>query len=78
MIGCAENLVKKYFPTAAEFIADLEKWWNAFAGMGVAKRLQAPPVLAVTARPFGSFSESQYPPYFTKNFYELKQNLLNG
>ena len=78
MLGCAENLVKKYFPTAAEFIADLEKWWNAFAGMGVAKRLQAPPVLAVTSRPFGSFSESQYPPYFTKNFHELKQNLLNN
>ena len=77
-IGCAEGLVQKYFPTAEDFIADLEKWWKAFTGMAVAKRIQSPPILAVTTRPFGAFNESQYPPYFTRAYENLKKNLLNS
>ena len=75
-IGCAEGLVKKYFPTAEEFIADLERWWKAFKGMGVAKRLQSPPILAVTDCPYGSFQESQNGWHFTRKYLELKNNLL--
>ena len=37
-LGCKRGLVKKYFSTAQEFIADLERWWRQFTGMGVAKR----------------------------------------
>ncbi len=75
-IGCEAGLVKKYFPTPAEFVADLEKWWKLFTGMAVAKRIQSPPILAVTSRPFGLLKESQYPPYFTQAYKTLKAELL--
>ena len=52
-LGCEKGLVAKYFPTAKEFIADLERWWNLFTGMAVAKRIQAPPILAVSRRAYG-------------------------
>ena len=75
-LGCRRGLVKKYFPTAREFIADLERWWRQFTGMGVAKRIQSPPILAVTDRPFGSFNESQNGVCFTRGYLELKARLL--
>lgn len=75
-IGCAEGLTAKYFSGVAEFTGDLEKWWRAFTGMAVAKRIQSPPILAISRRPFGSFVESQYPPYFTQAYKKLKASLL--
>lgn len=75
-IGCEEGLVKKYFPTAREFIADLERWWKAFTGMGIAKRFQAPPILAITNKPFGARFESQNGVYFTRGYRKLKEKLL--
>ena len=74
-IGCSAGLVEKYFSTPAEFIADLEKWWKKYQGIAVAKRIQAPPILAVSSRPFGSFAESQNAPHFTKKYFEMKNNL---
>ena len=74
-IGCRAGLAEKYFPTAEEFVADLEKWWRQYQGIAVAKRIQAPPLLAVSARPFGSFAESQNAPHFTKKYFELKNTL---
>lgn len=75
-IGCKSRLVEKYFPTAQDFIADLERWWRQFTGMGVVKRLQAPPILAVTDYPFGAHQESQNGVHFTKKYLELKDKLL--
>lgn len=75
-IGCASGLVEKYFPTAQEFIADLERWWRQFTGMGVAKRIQSPPILAVTDCPFGARHESQNGVHFTRGYLELKAQLL--
>ena len=75
-IGCAPGLVKKYFPTAADFVADLERWWKQFTCMGVAKRIQAPPILAVTNHPFGARRESQNGWHVTKTYKALKDNLL--
>lgn len=75
-IGCEAKLVEKYFPTAQEFITDLERWWKQFTGMGVAKRIQSPPILAVTDMPFGARAESQNGVHFTKNYLELKDRLL--
>ena len=75
-LGCAAGLVEKYFPTAEEFIADLERWWKAFKGMGVAKRIQSPPILAVTDCPYGASAESQNGWHFTRKYLELKNNLL--
>jgi len=77
-IGCAEGLVKKYFPTAQEFISDLERWWRQFKGMGVAKRIQTPPILAVTDSPYGARQESQNGVYFTQKYLELKARLLEN
>ncbi|MBQ6297592.1 MAG: NAD(+) synthase [Selenomonadaceae bacterium] len=75
-IGCEAGIVEKYFPTAQEFIDDLERWWKAFTGMGVAKRIQSPPILAVTQMPFGARAESQNGVHFTKKYFELKNKLL--
>ena len=75
-IDCEIGLVEKYFPTAQEFIDDLERWWKQFKGMGVAKRIQSPPILAVTNSPYGANLESQNGWYFTKKYFELKNKLL--
>lgn len=75
-LGCAPGLVKKYFPTTRAFVEDLERWWKQFTGMGVAKRLQAPPILAVTDKPFGARRESQNGWHFTRRYEELKTKLL--
>ena len=75
-IGCAAGLVEKYFPTPQNFIEDLERWWKQFTGMGVAKRIQAPPILAVTSKPYGVRAESQNGWHFTKKYLELKNKLL--
>lgn len=77
-IGCEAGLVEKYFPTAQDFIADLERWWKAFTGMGVAKRIQSPPILAVTNNPYGARRESQNGTYFTQGYRELKAKLTVG
>ena len=76
-IGCAPGLVKQYFLTPADFIADLERWWTLFTGLAVAKRIQAPPVLAVSRRAYGfDHREAQNGPYYTKKYRALKARLL--
>ncbi len=76
-IGCSPGLVAQYFPTAADFIADLERWWNQFCGLAVAKRLQAPPILAISRRAYGfDHREAQNGPYYTKKYRALKARLL--
>lgn len=65
------------FKGPAEFIADLERWWNLYQGMGIAKRIQAPPVLAVKRRAFGfDQRESQMGPRYTQRYEEIKHRLL--
>ncbi|SFT33862.1 NAD+ synthase (glutamine-hydrolysing) [Selenomonas sp. GACV-9] len=77
-LGCEPGLIAKYFPTAADFIADLERWWNLFCGMAIAKRIQAPPILAVSRRAYGfDHREAQNGPYYTRRYRELKAQLLN-
>ena len=70
--------VKDLFPAAADFIADLEKWWNLFAGFAVAKRIQSPPLIAVSRRPYGyDLREAQLRPYYTDAYLALKEKLLS-
>ena len=77
-IGCKEGLVKKYFANTKEFITDLEYWWKQFTGIAVAKRIQAPPLIAVTNKPFGSERpEAQNGIYYTRAYNILKEELLN-
>lgn len=76
-LGCQEGLVNKSFNSPADFIADLERWWKLFTGMAVAKRIQAPPILAISRRAYGfDHRESQNSTYFTSNYYKLKEQIL--
>lgn len=71
--------IKSIFKTHHDFITDLEKWWNLFAGFAVAKRIQAPPLLAVSRRPYGyDLRESQIAPYYTDTYIHLKNSLLSN
>jgi len=71
--------VYKLFPTAKAFTDDIEHWYKLFKGMAVAKRIQAPPVLAVTRRAFGfDLRESLNCWYLTRGYYNLKEQALNG
>ncbi|KAF1682029.1 NAD(+) synthase [Veillonella sp. R32] len=69
--------IEQYFKSAHDFIADLERWWNLFSGMAVAKRIQSPPVIVVSRRAYGGdLQESQMKPYYTDAYYSLKAELL--
>lgn len=69
--------LKKMFPRPKDFIADLERWWNLYAGAGAVKRVQAPPVLAVSSRAFG-YDHREYlgPAVYTERYQELKRKAL--
>jgi NAD+ synthase (glutamine-hydrolysing) len=67
----------RLFPTAAVFIRDLERWWNLYTGIAVAKRVQAPPILAVSSRAFGfDHRESLGRPFYSEAYLKLKRELL--
>lgn len=77
LLNCQKNIIDKTFQTNREFIEDLEKWWKLFSGFAVAKRIQAPPILAISPRAFGyDYQESQLPPYFSRKYIMLKEELL--
>jgi len=78
-LGCQSGLVNRIFKTAQEFITDLERWWRLYTGMAVAKRIQAPPVLAVSRRAYGfDHREAQNTLYYTSRYRTLKKQLLGG
>ncbi len=74
-IGCKEGLVSKYFPTAKEFIDDLEYWWNMYNGLSVAKRLQVAPLLVLSEYPLSSVAQYQGKPFYSKKYLEMKTSL---
>ena len=77
-IGCRKGLVKEYFKSDADFIDDLEKWWKQYMGMAVSKRIQAPPILAISRRSFGFGNrEAQNRVYYTARYLYLKNKILN-
>ena len=77
-LGCEVGVVSRLFARPADFIVDLEHWWKLYTGMGVAKRIQAPPVLAVTRRAYGfDHREAQNPIHFTLKYLKLKEQLLS-
>ena len=72
-----DGTISELFPTPQAFITDLERWWNLYQGMGLAKRIQAPPVLAVKRRAFGfDHREAQMVAHYTEAYDVLKQELL--
>lgn len=71
--------IEMLFPDAASFIADLERWWKLYQGMAIAKRIQAPPVLAIKRRAFGfDHREAQLGARFTSGYEQLKQKILQN
>ena len=76
-ISCEAGLIKGIFSSPAAFIQDLERWWSLYTGMGVAKRIQAPPVLAVSRRAFGfDHREAQNTVHYTVRYLRLKEQIL--
>ena len=62
-----------------EVIADLERWWNLHQGLSVAKRMQAPPVLAVSRRAYGfDLREAQLGPHYSARYLALKAQAADG
>lgn len=76
-LGCREGIVAQIFPSHAAFCQDLERWYGLFTGLAVAKRIQAPPVLSLSKRAFGSdYREAQMSTYYSMEYKELKDKLL--
>lgn len=69
----------RLFPDAGAFIRDLERWWNLYNGIAVAKRVQAPPILAVSSRAFGfDHREALGPSLYTARYREMRAQLIPG
>ena len=76
-LGCREDIVAQLFPSHAAFCQDLELWYGLFTGLSVAKRIQAPPVLSISRRAFGTdYREAQMSTYYSLEYKELKEKLL--
>lgn len=76
-LGCSDKIIQDTFPDNHAFVADLERWWKLFSGFAVAKRIQAPPILSLSKRSFGyDHREAQLTPYFSREYYQLKEELL--
>ncbi len=76
-IGCSKELLEKLFPRTTDFLADLERWWLAYTGFAVAKRIQAPPIISISKRPFGfDWRESQLPPRLPDEYLQIKNSLI--
>lgn len=66
------------FANGSLFIDDLERWWRLYKGMAIAKRVQAPPVLAVSRRAYGfDLRETLNCVHFSRQYYILKNQLLS-
>ncbi|HEX3007208.1 MAG TPA: NAD(+) synthase, partial [Bacteroidales bacterium] len=77
-IRCEQQLIDGYFKDAASFIADLEHKWRLFK-ISYFKRIQAPPIIAVSKRAFGfDLRESQNGYYFTRGYLQLKEKVLKN
>lgn len=64
------------FPTANDFVADLEHKWRLYK-INFFKRIQAPPIITVSRRAFGfDLREAQNGYYFTRRYAALKNELI--
>ncbi len=79
VIGCQPSALQNLFSSNEAFIADTEYWWRMYNSTGVAKRYQAPPMLALTRHPLGAACpEMQVPGYLSQEFHNLKKELCSG
>jgi NAD+ synthase (glutamine-hydrolysing) len=73
------GIIKKYFPTNEAFINDLERWWKLYK-ISVFKRIQSPPIIAVSRRAFGfdlRETQLQSSVYYSQRYSLTKTMLLN-
>jgi NAD+ synthase (glutamine-hydrolysing) len=77
VLRCDQKIIDRYFKDAASFVADLEHKWRLYK-LSFFKRIQAPPILAVSKRAFGfDLREAQNGVYFTQEYLQLKAKVLN-
>jgi len=70
------GLVRKHFPTPRDFVDDLEDKWSLLK-KNYFKRIQSPPIIAVSRRAFGyDLRESQNGVHFTDRYIQIKTDLL--
>jgi NAD+ synthase (glutamine-hydrolysing) len=71
-----QQSIVEYFKDHTSFIMDLEHKWKLFK-LSIFKRIQAPPIIAVSKRAFGfDLREAQNGIHFTKSYFELKNKLI--
>lgn len=77
-LGVDPAVLEALFSSPQDFVADLERWWVCYSGMGVAKRIQAPPIVAVSRRAYGfDQREAQCRVLWTRAYQRLKQEYLS-
>ncbi len=77
-LNCKKELTRILFKNQhIQFFQDLEQWYNAYHGLAVAKRIQAPPVIVVSEHPFGE-PEPQIGPYYSEEYLNIKQSMLKS
>ncbi|MEG1500626.1 MAG: NAD(+) synthase [Clostridiales bacterium] len=75
-IGCQKGLLRSIFADDLSFVQDMEYWWKMYKGIAVAKRLQVPPVLVLSAYPLTEKKENQGNLYFSQHYQQLKADIL--
>ncbi len=76
VLRCDQKLIDNHFNDAASFVADLEHKWKLYK-INYFKRIQAPPIIAVSKRAFGfDLREAQNGIYFTKKYLQMKEQIL--
>ena len=76
VLHCEQTLIDNYFTTPEAFVADLEHKWRLYK-LSYFKRIQAPPILAVSKRAFGfDLREAQNGVHYTREYQRLKTELL--
>lgn len=53
-LSIEENVLSQLFPHPRSFFEDTVRWWKLYTGLGAIKRVQAPPILSLSQRAFGS------------------------
>jgi NAD+ synthase (glutamine-hydrolysing) len=69
---------KEIFTTPERFVTEIERTWKLYKN-SFFKRVQAPPIIAVSKRAFGyDLRESQNGVHFTRRYEVLKEQILSG
>lgn len=75
-LGLGKKVVGEIFPDASSFVAEVERLWKLYKN-SYFKRVQAPPIIAVSKRAFGfDLREAQNGAHFTRRFKALKERIL--